>query len=111
MAPPRPGKGLLVLDLDYTLVATDKLLHDTSASAARESIRPGMHEVSAVRSAWLCEERVPALTRSIETGLVRETKVLGTCISILRSLRVVRDTLALARGQIDRITHALGFKV
>ncbi|KDN45936.1 HAD-superfamily subfamily IIID h protein [Tilletiaria anomala UBC 951] len=42
ITPPRPGKKLLVLDLDYTLVDTDRLLH--SPGPAMESARPGMHD-------------------------------------------------------------------
>lgn len=39
--PPRPGKGLLVLDLDYTLVDTKALL----GGATTSSIRPHLREV------------------------------------------------------------------
>lgn len=42
MHPPRPGKGLLVLDLDYTLADTKRLLDPLSL--ASEAARPGLHD-------------------------------------------------------------------
>lgn len=42
MNEPRPGKNLLVLDLDYTLADTKRLLDPSSP--AMLSARPGLHE-------------------------------------------------------------------
>lgn len=42
MNPPRPGKKLLVLDLDYTIVDTKPLL--SGALPPSECCRPGLHE-------------------------------------------------------------------
>ncbi|EIW66772.1 hypothetical protein TREMEDRAFT_34604 [Tremella mesenterica DSM 1558] len=41
MNPPRPGKGLLVLDLDYTIVDTKPLI--AGSLPADECARPGLH--------------------------------------------------------------------
>ncbi|PWY98739.1 HAD-superfamily subfamily IIID h [Testicularia cyperi] len=41
--PPRPGKRLLVLDLDYTIADTKRLLDPHSPASA--SARPGLHEL------------------------------------------------------------------
>lgn len=48
MNEPREGHGLLVLDLDYTIADTKKLLN--YRTTAREAERPGLHEVSVMTS-------------------------------------------------------------